>query len=98
MIARTTDGIANFGAQLNDRLVHLRLDLLFERDFSAFEDLVDMRTQFARLGIDDREFLFDSQSERVLFHAMRPVRNVPHKQRTVIPSAVENGAAGEAAT
>src|SRR5262245_50943036 len=66
MIARTTNGIANFGAELNDRLVHLRFELLFERNFSAFEDFVDMRTQLARLRIDDRELLFDSQSERVV--------------------------------
>src|SRR5262249_24227924 len=69
VIASTANGIANFGAQLNDRLVHLRLDLLFERDSSAFENFVNMRTQFARLRVDDRELLFDSQSEDVLFRA-----------------------------
>jgi hypothetical protein len=31
---------------------------------------VNMRTQLARLGVDDRELLFDSQSERVVLHAM----------------------------
>ena len=70
MIARTTDGIANFGAQLNDRLVHLRLDLLLESDLSAFENFVNMRTQFARLRVDDRKLLFNSQSERVVLHAI----------------------------
>src|SRR4029453_1001052 len=69
VIARTTNGIANFGAQLNDRLVPLRLDLLFKRDFSAFENFVNMRTQFTRLRVDDCELLFDSQSEDVLFRA-----------------------------
>ena len=78
MIARTTNGIANFGAQLNDRLVHLRFDLLLERDFSAFENFVNMRTQLARLGVYDRELLFDSQSERVVLHAMP--RNEKHPQ------------------
>src|SRR4029453_6761186 len=76
MIARTTNGIANFGAQLNDRLVHLRFDLLFERDFSAFENFVNMRTQLARLGVDDRELLFNSQSERVVLHAMPRTKNI----------------------
>src|SRR6516164_714256 len=69
--ARTPDGIANFGAQLNDRLVHLRFDLLFERDFSAFENFVNVRTQFACLRVDNRELLFDSQSERVVLNAHR---------------------------
>src|SRR5215471_16163850 len=89
MIARTTNGIANFDAQLNGRLVHLRFELLFERNFSAFEDFVNVRTQLARLGVGDRELLYDSQSERVFLHAMKAARNVPRKQRTVIPSAIE---------
>src|SRR5262249_60884358 len=59
----------NFGAQLYHRLVHLWFDLLFERDFSAFENFVNMRTELACLRVDDRELLFDSQSERVILHA-----------------------------
>src|SRR4029077_2891184 len=89
VIARTTNGIANFGAQLDDGLVHLRFDLLFKRDFSAFENFVNVRTQLACLGVDDGELLFDSQSERVVLHAMMAARNVPRKQRTVIPGAIE---------
>jgi len=30
---------------------------------------VNVRTQFACLGVDDRELLFDSQSERVVLNA-----------------------------
>jgi hypothetical protein len=81
VIARATNGIANFGAQLNDRLMHLRLDLLFERDFSAFEDFVDMGAQFARLGVDNCELLFNSQSERVVFHAMPRTKNIRRFRR-----------------
>ena len=39
--------LANFSAELNDRLVHLRFDLLFEHDFPALENLLDMRAQLA---------------------------------------------------
>src|SRR5947208_16979642 len=49
--------------------MHFRFDLLFEHDFSAFENLVNMRTQLARFRIDDGELLFDSKSERVVLHA-----------------------------
>src|SRR4030095_12599529 len=38
------------------------------------ENFVNMRTQFARLRVDDGELLFDSQSERVVFHAMMAER------------------------
>src|SRR6476660_2178494 len=79
VIARTTNGLANFGAQLNDRLAHLRFDLLFERDFSAFENFVNMRTQLARLGVDDGELLFDSQSERMVLHARVAASKCPSK-------------------
>ena len=71
MRPRTADRVADFRAQLDDRLVHLRLDLLLEHDFSAFEDLVNMRPQLARRGIDDREFLFNTESKRVIFHQQR---------------------------
>jgi len=69
VISRATDGIANFGAELYHRLVHLRLDLLLKRDFPAFENFVDVRAQLARLGIDYRELLFNSEGERVLLRA-----------------------------
>ena len=58
--------------KLDDRLVHLGLDLLLERDLSAFENFVNMRTQFARLRIDDRELLFNSEGKDVV--SSRPWR------------------------
>src|SRR5437867_3793742 len=69
MCARMLDGIANLRAEFDHRLVHLRFDLLFEHDFSALENLMNMRTQFARLWINDRELLFNAESECVFFGA-----------------------------
>jgi hypothetical protein len=36
-----------------------------------------MRAQLARLGVDDGELLFDSQSERVVLHAMMADKKHP---------------------
>src|ERR1043166_4702422 len=49
--------------------MHLRFDLLFQHDLAALEDFLNMRTQLARVRIDDREFLFNAESKRVLFRA-----------------------------
>ena len=69
VLARIDNRLADFRAELDDRLVHLRLDLLFERDLAAFENLLDVRPQFARLRIDNRELLFDAESVGVVFLA-----------------------------
>jgi len=61
MGTRIDNGLANLSAELNDRLVHLRLNLLFERNFSALEDLLDVRPKLACLRINDRKFLFDAE-------------------------------------
>jgi hypothetical protein len=37
---------------------------------------VNVRTQLARLGVDDGELLFDSQSERMVLHAMPRTKNI----------------------
>src|SRR5437870_7145902 len=47
--------------------MHLRFDLLFERDSSAFENFLDMRPQLARLRVDNRKLLLDAESEDVVF-------------------------------
>ena len=49
--------------------MHLRFDLLLERDFAALEDFLDVRAQFARLRIDNRELLFDPEGESVILLA-----------------------------
>src|SRR6266516_8220117 len=69
MGTRIDNRLANFSAELNDRLVHLRLDLLFERNLSALEDLLDVRPKLACLRIDNREFLFNTESEDVFLGA-----------------------------
>ena len=69
MRARVLDGIANLSAELDDGLVHLRLDLFFEHNLAALEDFLNMRAQLARLRIDDREFLFNAESKCVVFRA-----------------------------
>src|SRR4030095_2432678 len=61
--------LANFGAELDHRLVHLRLDLLFKDNLPILEDLLDVRPQLARLRIDNREFLFHAESKRVVLSA-----------------------------
>src|SRR4029450_598245 len=66
MFARLDNRLANFSAELDDRLVHFRLDLLFERNFPALEDLLDVRPKLAWLRADDRELLFDPESERLV--------------------------------
>ena len=69
MLAGIDNRLADFGAELDDRLMHLRLDLLFEHDLAAFENFLNVRTQFARLRIDDREFLLDAERIDVVWLA-----------------------------
>src|ERR1041385_4732524 len=69
MRARVPDGITNLSAQLDHGLVHLRFDLFLEHDLPALEDFLNMRTQFARIRIDNRELLFNAESKSVIFGA-----------------------------
>src|SRR6266436_6205699 len=71
MLPRIDNRRANFRAKFHDRLMHLRFDLLFQHDLAALEDFLNVRAQLARLRIDNREFLFDTESKRVLFHERR---------------------------
>ena len=47
--------------------MHLGFDLLFQHDFAAFEDLLNVRTELARFRIDDLKFLLDAERENVAF-------------------------------
>ena len=67
MLAGIGDRLANLRAELDDRLVHLRLDLLLEQDLAALENFLNVRTQFARLGIDDREFFLDPERKDMIW-------------------------------
>src|SRR4029453_4152156 len=79
--ARVLDRIANLRTQLDHRLMHLRLDLLFQNHLAALEDLLNIRTQLARFRIDNREFLFDTEGECVLLRAHRRQQVSPKNKR-----------------
>src|SRR5450631_295171 len=69
LLPRTTHITANLRAKLDDRLVHLRLDLLFQNHFAVGQNFLDVRTQPARLRIDNLEFLLDAESEHMIASA-----------------------------
>src|SRR5204863_8440528 len=55
----------NLLAQRNDQRKKLLLDLRWKHDLAARYNLLNMRTQLARLRIDNRELVFDAQGEGV---------------------------------
>ena len=57
--------MTNLGAELDDRLVHLRFDVFLQGDLAVVENLLNVGTQLARFRIDDLEFLFDPEGEYV---------------------------------
>ena len=63
--ARTLNVGANFSPELDDRLMHLWLDVLLQRHFAVVENLLNVRAQLARFRINDLEFLLDAKSENV---------------------------------
>ena len=52
LFPRVRDISANVGAELDHRLVHLRLDALLQRYLAVIENLLDLRSQLA--GLRDR--------------------------------------------
>ena len=64
--SRVSGIAANLGADFHNRLVQLRFDLLLYNDFTVGENLLNVRTQFARLGIDELQFFLDAESENVI--------------------------------
>jgi hypothetical protein len=66
VLAGVGDRLANLRAQLDHRLVHLGLDLLLQKNFAAFENFLDVGTEFAGLRIDDRELLLNAEREGVV--------------------------------
>ena len=80
--ARIRDRLANLRAEFDHRLMHLGFDLLFEHDFAAFENFLNMRAQLARLRIDNRELLLDAEGVSVVFVLMAG-RKCPQKQCAV---------------
>ncbi len=58
------DGGADIGADLDDRLVHFRLDLLMQQELAVGEHLgADVRAQIAGDGVDGLVFLFNADVE-----------------------------------
>src|SRR2546421_5570761 len=74
VLARMGDRRTNLRAQLDDRLMHLGFDLFFQQNFAALENLLNVRPQLARLRIDDGEFFFDAEGERVIIHCKETIR------------------------
>ena len=83
------DRIANLGAELDHRLVHLGFDLLLEHHLAAFENLLNVRTQLARLRIDDGKFLLDPERVSVWFVAVMAGRNSALKNELLSSEAGE---------
>ena len=77
--------VANLSPKLDNRLVHLRFDLLLERDFAALENFLNVRAQFARLRIDDGKLFFNSEGIDMLLHRRRD--KLSEKFRPVILTA-----------
>src|SRR5438477_3351421 len=71
LLSRASRVAADLGAELDHRLMHLRLNVLFQNHFAAGENLLNVRTQLARFRIDDLEFFLDSESEDVILRAHR---------------------------
>src|SRR5437868_5238626 len=67
ILLRFFDVLADASPYLYNRLMHLRLDLLFHNSLTLGDDLaVDVRTQIAGFGIDRLIFLFNTDGERRL--------------------------------
>ena len=63
---------ANLRSKFDDRLVQLRSDPLLQNHLAVSENLLDVRTELARLGIDDLKFFLDAESEDVFSCAHHP--------------------------
>ena len=63
--AQLADVFADARAGFDDGLVQLMLHLLRDVRGSRGDELADVRTQFARRGINDLEFFFDADGEAV---------------------------------
>ena len=69
LLSRANCVATDFGAQLDDRLVHLGLDAFFQKHFAVCQNPLNVRAQLTRLRIDDLKFLLDSERENVIVRA-----------------------------
>src|SRR5438132_539006 len=64
--------LADSGTNFDLRLDHLGLDLLAEQHPPLIENLRHVRTQLARLRIDDLKLFFDTESELIEHERLSP--------------------------
>ena len=81
MLAGIGNVAANFRAELDHGLMHLRLDPLLQHYLAILENLLNVRAQLARLGIDNGKLFLDPKSEEVIFWA--------HQIQSVTASSAE---------
>ena len=65
LLARASRRRCKSPSQLDDRLVHLRLDVFLQDFLPSVENLLNVGTELARFRIDDLEFLLDPEGEYV---------------------------------
>ena len=65
LLSRAGYVVADLGAELHDRLMHLRLDVFLQQHLPVGQQLLDAGTQSARDRVDDLEFLLDAKGEDV---------------------------------
>src|SRR5262249_2637240 len=82
LLVQLADVGADLGADFDDRLVQLALDLIAERRRRRAEQLRDVRAELPRVGIDDLEFFFDADREGVAHQAMISYGLPPRCRRT----------------
>src|SRR6266498_2328988 len=66
--SRLAHVLADRRADLDDRLVHLALDLILQPLLPLGEQLLNVGSQLARLWVDDLKLLFDAEGEARLRH------------------------------
>ena len=66
--ARASRITAHFGAQFDDRLMHLGLDLLLQDHLAARQNFLDVRSQFPRYRIDNLKLFLNADGKYVIFH------------------------------
>ena len=65
-LGQLADVRTDLGPDLDDRLVHLALDLIAEGGHARRQQLLHVRAKLPGLGIDDLELFLDADGERVL--------------------------------
>src|SRR5438105_3082837 len=74
MVPGIGDIAAYLGAELDDRLMHLGLDPLFQHHLAVLENFLNVRAQLPGLRINNGKLFLDPKSEDVIFrgHQFNP--------------------------